>query len=132
MKNNDALKKHHFWILLGFVPLFVLIAVMMISSGVGGAITKEDAAIDQAKKSIGSKTSPKPNALIEKMDKTIQQVDGKQEDLWRSNWDRQKTMFAWPNSPRLKGSFDERSAAGSGISNSKWFPRTASRSSVVG
>ena len=30
MKNNDALKKHHFWILLGFVPLFVLIAVLVV------------------------------------------------------------------------------------------------------
>ena len=38
MKNKDSLKKHHFWILFGLVPLFVLIAVFVVSSSVGGAI----------------------------------------------------------------------------------------------
>ena len=46
MKNNEAIKKHHFWILAGLAPLFVLLAIIMMMSGVGSAISKEQA-VDQ-------------------------------------------------------------------------------------
>src|SRR5262245_48372843 len=109
MKNNEALKKHHFWILLGFVPLLVLIAVLVISSTVGGAIERREGDIDKATKEIASKTSPKPNALIEKLDGVVLKVSSKKGDLWKDNWERQagidpqtgkqdpaKNMFTWP------------------------------------
>lgn len=95
---NDKLKKQHFWILFGLVPLFVLISVFVISSGVGGAI---DARNDQIKKSVDeikSKSSPKPNVLLDKLDETIKAVDGKRGGLWKSNWDRQKDIYTWPQS----------------------------------
>jgi hypothetical protein len=115
MKNNDALKKHHFWILLGFVPLFVMIAVLMLSSSVGGKIEERDSAIDKSTNEIASKTNPKPNVLIEKLDKMVETVAGKKGGLWKDNWDRQagidpktgkqdpsKNLFTWPNSARHK------------------------------
>lgn len=115
MKNSDALKKHHFWILLGFVPLFVLIAVLVISSSVGGAIADRDKKITDATKEISSKTNPKPVALITKLEETNARVASKKGDLWKENWERQagidpvtgkqdpsKNLFTWPNSTKLK------------------------------
>jgi hypothetical protein len=98
MKNNDALKKHHFWILAGLVPLLVLIAVVVISSGVGGAISERKAAIEKAQKEIASKANPKPIKLIQEMDKLIEQVASKRGDLWKANWDAQKHLYVWPKS----------------------------------
>src|SRR5262245_17142347 len=98
MKNNDALKKHHFWILFGLVPLFVLIAVVMINSSVGGEIAKRQGEIDKAKQEIASKTNPKPDALIKEIEKTVTVVDGKRGGLWKENWDRQKHLYVWPKS----------------------------------
>jgi len=98
MKNNDALKKHHFWILVGMVPLLVLIAVIMITSGVGGAISERKAAIEKAQKEIASKSSPKPVRLIQEMDKLIERVASKRGDLWKANWESQKHIYIWPKS----------------------------------
>jgi hypothetical protein len=100
MKNNDALKKHHFWILLGLVPLLVLIAVLVISSGVGGAITAKQGEVDKAKSDIASKTNVKPKALIEAMDVMTKKVDARKGDLHKVNWDRQQPLYTWPNSHR--------------------------------
>lgn len=115
MKNKEALKKHHFWILLGFVPLFVLIAVLVVSSSVGGAIAERDKKITDATKEIGSKSNPKPVALIEKIETMNATVASKKGDLWKDNWERQagidpasgkqdskKNLFTWPNSTKLK------------------------------
>jgi hypothetical protein len=98
MKNNDVLKKHHFWILAGLVPLLVLIAVIMITSGVGGAITERKAAIEKAQKEIASKSNPKPVKVIQEMDKLIDQVASKRGDLWKANWESQKHLYVWPKS----------------------------------
>ncbi len=98
MKNNDALKKHHFWILVGLVPLLVLIAVIMITSGVGGAISERKAAIEKAQKEIASKSNPKPVKLIQEMDKLIERVASKRGDLWKANWESQKHIYIWPKS----------------------------------
>jgi hypothetical protein len=98
MKNNDALKKHHFWILVGLVPLLVLIAIIMITSGVGGAISERKAAIEKAQKEIASKSNPKPVKLIQEMDKLIDQVASKRGDLWKANWESQKHLYIWPKS----------------------------------
>lgn len=57
---NDALKKHHFWILLGLIPLLVLISVVMITSGVGAAIAERQSAIEAAKGELAKSSSPKP------------------------------------------------------------------------
>ncbi len=96
MKNNDALKKYHFWILCGLVPLLVLIAVVMVISSVGGAISERRAKIEKAQKEIASKSNPKPKKLLEKMDELIARVDSKRGDLWKANWESQKDLFVWP------------------------------------
>ena len=98
MKNNEALKKHHFWILFGLVPLFVLIAVFTISSSVGGEVEKKNKEIEDAKKDLGSKSNPKSAALLGLMDDAIKKVGGKRGGLWKQNWDRQEKIYVWPRS----------------------------------
>src|SRR5262249_10761920 len=95
---NDALKKHHFWILFGLVPLFVLIAVLVISSSVGSAIEKRNTEVEAAKKEIASKSNPKPDKLLRLMEERNKKVDGKRGVLWQDNWERQKNLFTWPKS----------------------------------
>ncbi|MBA4062875.1 MAG: hypothetical protein C0501_04050 [Isosphaera sp.] len=99
---NDALKKHHFWILLGVVPLLVLIAVVMVTSGVGDDTAKAREKTEAAVKNIAAKQNPKSDALIGKLEGQVREVGGRKQDLWKANWDRQKDLYTWPNSPRLK------------------------------
>ena len=104
MKNNDALKKHHFWILFGLVPLFVLIAIFAISSSVGGEVTKRNTDIESTKKDLASKSNPKGKGVLELWEKQIGEVKGKQDGLWLKNWDlqaRSKRIYAWPKSSRF-------------------------------
>ena len=103
MKKNDALKKHHFWILFGLVPLFVLIAVLMISSNVGGEVKKRADEIEATKKDLAGKTNPKSKGVLAEWDKAIATVDGKRGGLWKDNWDKQKDLFTWPKSDAFTG-----------------------------
>ena len=96
MKSESPAKKHHFWILLGLVPLLTLIGVLMVSAKVGGKIDERQADIDKAKKDISAKTNPKPDQLIAQLDKVGTLVGKKQEDLHKENWERQKNLFTWP------------------------------------
>jgi hypothetical protein len=101
MKADSPLKKHHFWILFAIVPLLTLIAVLVVSSNVGGQIAIREKAIEDAKSAIASKRDPKPNALIEKAGKVVEQVSGKQGDLHKINWDREKYLFTLPSGSKL-------------------------------
>ena len=94
MKNKDALKKHHFWIMFGVVPLFVLIAVLVVSANVGDAIKKREDDIEAKKTAIKSKTNPKSNALLKKMDELIDQVKSKQDVLWGECYYPQKNIYS--------------------------------------
>ncbi|MDB5312963.1 MAG: hypothetical protein JWO38_7165 [Gemmataceae bacterium] len=87
--NKDTLKKHHFWILLGVAPLIVLIAVILMTSGVGAAIDKKKDEITKAKTDLQSKTNPKPKVLIERLDNQVDELGKKRTDLWKDNWERQ-------------------------------------------
>src|SRR5688500_501280 len=87
--NKDKLKKHHFWILLGLVPLLVLIAVLTVSSGVGAAIAAKQDQINKTKTDLASKSSPKPNKVLTVLEEQMGQLGRKRTDLWKENWDRQ-------------------------------------------
>src|SRR3954447_22039510 len=100
-KNNDAIKKHHFWILFGLVPLLVLIAVFTVTSSVGGAIDARIAETKKAQDEIASKLNPKSDKLIAEIEKQVKSVGERKDELWKANWDRQKDMYVWPNSPML-------------------------------
>lgn len=100
---KEMLKKHHFWVLAGLVPLFVLIAVFTISSSVGEAIEKREKDYKGSEQSISSKLNPKSDKLIEAIQSQVSKVQDKKNELWKQNWERQKDLYVWPkNSARLR------------------------------
>jgi hypothetical protein len=112
--NKEVLKKHHFWILTGLVPLLVLVAVILITSGVGSAIDKKRDEVDKTAKDLAGKSSPKSNPLLAKMEDQKKVLEDKRGGLWRENWERQigidpetgkqdpgRNLLRWPNSPKL-------------------------------
>jgi len=113
--NKELLKKHHFWILFGLVPLLVLIAVILVDSQVGSAIEEANKKITTAKKELDSKKNPSPISLIEGLEKQRVELEKKQTDLWKENWERQiglvngvpdpdpaKNLLRWPKAPNGK------------------------------
>lgn len=111
--NKDALKKHHFWILFGLIPLLVLIAVILVTSGVGAAIEAKRADIKKAQDDLNAKKNPKSNPLLALMDEQRKSLEKKKGDLWKENWERQigigpdgkqdpaKNLLRWPKSDKL-------------------------------
>jgi hypothetical protein len=98
---NDKFKKNHFWILLGLVPLLVLIAALMVSSSVGGAISARNDEIKKSEDSIKGKT-PKSLAVLAALDVVAEKVKKKKVSLWEENWNRQKDLYVWPNETHLQ------------------------------
>jgi len=93
--NKDVLKKHHFWIIAGLVPILILVAVILIWTGAGSAVAAGEKKI---KDDISSAQSKKPNGqgVLSKLDENKGVVAGKKDILWKYNWDEQKTLFTWP------------------------------------
>lgn len=105
MKTDSPVKKHHFWILCGAVPLLTLIGVLMVSSSVGGKIAEREKAIADAKSTVAGK-QPKPTELIAKAEKAVKKVSDKQGDLHKDNWEKQKHLFTWPEGSALLKKFN--------------------------
>lgn len=93
--NKDALKKHHFWIIAGLVPIMILIAVILIWTGVGGAIASGEAAIKTAYDG-GKAKSPKGMGVQNALTDQKGVVASKKDKLWEFNWNDQKELFTWP------------------------------------
>jgi hypothetical protein len=117
---KETLKKHHFWILVGVTPLLVLIAVIMIDSGVGAEIETKTKAINTAKDALKGKDAPKSEAFISKFGVQLEELGRKRTDLWKENWERQiglavkqvsgkdtvvqdpaRNLLRWPKSGKL-------------------------------
>ena len=122
---KETLKKHHFWILVGITPLLVLIAVIMIDTGVGAAIDKKTGEHKVATDALKGKESPKSEVLIGRFGEQLIQLGMKRTDLWKENWERQiglgivkaagkdaivqdpaRNLLRWPNSPKLLNRFN--------------------------
>lgn len=86
---KETLKKHHFWILVGLTPILVLVAVLMIDSGVGAGIEDKNKKITDAKNKLKGKDAPKSEALIGKFGSQLDELGRKRTDLWKENWERQ-------------------------------------------
>ena len=90
MKNNDALKKHHFWILAVLAPLFVFLAVIFLFTGVDSAISAQKKDIDDKTKVItGAKAVGK--GAVSDIAIKMKMLDEKKTTLWEDNWKLQAT-----------------------------------------
>jgi hypothetical protein len=87
--DKDTLKKHHFWILLGIVPVVVLVAVLAVTATVGAAIDARNKAVDAAQKEIDGKQNVKSDPLIKVLDDQKGLLEVKRTELWKENWERQ-------------------------------------------
>jgi len=87
--DKEQLKKHHFWILLGVVPVVVVAAAFAVSATVGAAIADKTKAVDAAEKEIASKSNVKSDPLIKLLDDQRAKLEDKKVDLWKENWERQ-------------------------------------------
>ncbi len=101
MKKNDKLKKHHFWILAGLAPLLALLTMVFLMTGPGSA---KDKAAEEIKKNLESAkgTNPPGNRKLEKdFPDQMTTLNERREILWKANYEAQKSIFEWPQSPRL-------------------------------
>lgn len=87
--DQDTLKKHHFWILLGIVPVVVLVAVLAVTATVGAAIEAKNKAVGDAQKEIDGKQTVKSDPLIKVLDDQKGLLEVKRTELWKENWERQ-------------------------------------------
>ncbi len=87
--DKDTLKKHHFWILLGIVPVVVLVAVLAVTATVGAAIEAKNKTVGDAQKEIDGKQNVKSDPLIKVLDDQKGLLEVKRTELWKENWERQ-------------------------------------------
>ena len=85
MKNNDALKKHHFWILAVLAPLFVFLAVIFLFTGVDSAISAQKKVNDDNTRVIlGAKAVGK--GAVADIATKMKTLEEKKTTLWEDNW----------------------------------------------
>lgn len=94
--NKQTLKKHHFWLLAGVVPLLVLITFLLITGGVGGAKEKHLADLKKAQSELDGRKVIKPVSLINELNAQIEDLQKKKGELWKKNWELQKPYFTTP------------------------------------
>src|SRR5690349_1904254 len=92
MKKNDSLKKHHFWILAGLAPLLALLTVIFLMTGPGEAKYKAAADTHGKGYKVLKEDYPHQKEVLLKQ----------REKLWKANYEDQKRLFRWPESPRLQ------------------------------
>lgn len=110
--NKDALKKHHFWILAGVAPLFVVLAVLLDWNDVGAEVEKKQGEYKKAADSL--KVNPKGTKILADLDEQKVTLEKKRAELWEDNWKRQANneitkdadgksvkLFDWPRNTRL-------------------------------
>jgi hypothetical protein len=103
MKKKSPLKKHSYWVLFGVVPLIVFLAVILIWTGVGSAISAEEAKIKASNDEM-AKAKPNGKGIISKLSEQQKQLEETRTQLWKANYDRQVAakVFAWPTPANMK------------------------------
>lgn len=94
--NKQTLKKHHFWVLAGLVPLIVFISFLLITSGVGGAIDRELTTFKKTETELNNRKTVKPVGLINELNSQIEELKKKKGEMWKKNWELQQKQFTTP------------------------------------
>jgi hypothetical protein len=91
----ETLKKHHFWFLLAFVVIGLILAWIGLFFDVPEATvaTKEE----QEKKQKDLKNlQAKPRSLIAKYSEQVKELEARRVNMWRQAWNEQKDLYFWP------------------------------------
>lgn len=95
--DQQALKKHHFWILLGVFALFILILVILVPVLIGSEISEKEAAYESALKKIeDSARSPTTQGQIKELEKQLDEVNNVRAIVWRQMFSRQAGVISFP------------------------------------
>jgi len=97
----DIVVKHHFWMLMALVPLFVLPLVFLSRGRLAAEITAARGQIDSRLKALQSVSGiqPHPNeAWSSDIDKATKRIKRDTLAEWRLFWDSQKPLRVWPAS----------------------------------
>lgn len=103
--DQEALKKHHFWILLGVFALFILILVILVPVLIGSEISEKEAAYQTAVKNLDSSSnSPTTDGHLAQLDKQKEEVNNLRAIVWRQMFSRQAGVISFPEqlATRLK------------------------------
>ncbi len=95
--DQQALKKHHFWILLGVFALFILILVILVPVLIGSEISEKEAAYESAVKKIedGSR-SVTTQGRIKELEKQLEEINNLRAKVWRQMFSRQAGVLSFP------------------------------------
>ena len=98
---TENLKKHHFWLLFGAVPLMVGLLVIMLYNGPADAIGSQEEAYTKRKTEVGSAKASGTGMLAE-LEVQKKSLEERRGQLWDVNYDRQKAegVFAWPSASK--------------------------------
>src|SRR5215208_6327364 len=101
--DKQALKKHHFWILLGLAVVLIPVVLSGAVFSVGGSAAEEKAKIDKKLKDLeGQKAKGKD--YREKLDEYKVELEGRKKEVWRQAYNAQGGVLHWPAAlDRLNG-----------------------------
>ena len=102
--NKDVLKKHHFWILAGLVPLFILLAVLLTWTYASAEVSANQAKVKTELDAIKAKT-PEGTGFETELERQKKILGLKVGKLWEANWaDQRDLMLVWPKDGDAAGS----------------------------
>jgi hypothetical protein len=97
--DKQALKKHHFWILLALAIILIPVALGGAVFGVGGMAEEKTKKIDEKLIAL-NKQAPKSRSYQAALDEQKAELQTQKERVWKSAYEAQKGLIHWPS--RLK------------------------------
>ncbi len=98
---KDIFKKHHFWFLLGAVPLLLGILFILLMVEPASEIAKAATSF-KGKMSETSQQKPPGKGVLDDLDKQKDELEKRRDDLWKTNYERQRVsgVLQWPRASR--------------------------------
>src|SRR4051794_31375925 len=93
--DKKALKKHHFWILLGLAIVLIPVALSGAVVSVGGRAAEEKAKIDKKLADL-SKQQVKGKDYREKLDEQKVELESRKKIVWQQAYAAQAGLMYWP------------------------------------
>jgi len=98
---NDVFKKHHFWFLLGTVPLLIGILFILLMTEPADAVEEAGKKYD-AKLKETTQQKPPGKGKLDELDKQKAELEKQRDDQWKKNYEDQRDngVLQWPRASR--------------------------------
>jgi hypothetical protein len=94
--DKQALKKHHFWILLALSVILIPVVLGGTVFGVGSAAVEAKNKIDKRFKEL-TDAAPKTQQYLDNLDKHKGELEKRRNKIWKEVYDAQAGLFHWPD-----------------------------------